>query len=61
MTKAPWSDRSMALAERDRRALVTVIAGHVAIVLPKSLAGTTEQDLAQAINRIVRALEEEPG
>lgn len=47
----------MALAERERRALVTVIAGHVAIVLPHSMSGSSDRDLAQEIARIVRSIE----
>lgn len=55
---APWPVASMELAEREKRALVTVIDGHVAVVLPKSVARVdSDGELAKLLAKVTAAIE----
>ena len=56
---ALWSHRSMFLAEREKRVLVTLIEGHLALVVPKSLMQNvkTDEDMAALIARVASSLD----
>lgn len=64
MTSAPWAPASMVTAERQRRALVTMIDGHLAVVLPQSLTRDVDTSalialVAIAIDKALAELEQQ--